>query len=239
MARGKDSLRRRPQGYLERTHRPLNCLVFVLPLLAAYELGAAFLGHRLLAVKHLYELLEVFGATGRLLPPLLVVAVLLIWHVLTRQGWRVDWRVLPGMLAESALLMVPLLLLMIVTDRALTAPAQAAGTGSHAALAGEKLLRSAGAGVYEEFLFRLAAIGLFLLLTVDVVSGPRKPMVSAAVILTSVLFSLYHFVGGTFDGYRFVFRALAGAYLAGLYITRGFGIAVGTHACYNVFVAVI
>jgi len=224
-------------GYLDKTHRPLNCLMFILPLLTAYEAGALFFPGRLLATQHLAALLRLFGATASFLPPLGVLVVLLLWHIFSRQRWRVDAAAVAGMAAESVLCMVPLVLMNVLVGRLRAAAASAGGDGK--ALAAEILI-GVGAGIYEEFLFRLAGIGLFLLLCVDIVHGPKRPMVTAAVILTSVLFALYHFLGPTtFEGTLFVFYALAGAYLAGLYIARGFGVAVGTHACYNIVVALL
>lgn len=221
-------------GYLERTHRPLNCLLFILPLLTAYEVGSLFYRDRLLAPSHLAALLELFGATARILPPLLVVTVLLIWQGLCHQKWRADGDALAGMVVESLLGVLPLIGLGALMYRLFGPVALSAGTAAEAALAA-RILSGIGAGIYEEFLFRLAAIGLILFIGVEVLRGPKRPMVVVAVVAASVLFSLYHFLGpGTFNWQRFVFRAIAGAYLALLYVGRGFGIAVGAHACYNV-----
>jgi hypothetical protein len=41
-----------------------------------------------------------------------------------------------------------------------------------------------------------------------------------------------------YSNYLFLFRLTAGIYFALLYHLRGFGIAVGAHACYNVMVSV-
>lgn len=236
MAKATANLRKAATGYLEKTHHPLNCLMFILPLLTAYEVGALFFRNRLLATDHLAQLLKLFGATARFLPALVIVAVLLTWQILSRQKWHADAASLLGMAAESILWMVPLVALHALTSRLFSLPALAAGGGSSEAAA--EILTGIGAGVYEEFLFRLAAISLVLLLCVDVLRAPKKPMVAAAIVVTSVLFSLYHFLGaGSFNGYQFAFRAFAGAYLAALYILRGFGITVGAHACYNVFAA--
>jgi membrane protease YdiL (CAAX protease family) len=162
--------------------------------------------------------------------------VLLAWQILTRAKWHADADALLGMAAESVLWTIPLVALHALTWKLFSVPALTAGDEStHLAV---EILTGIGAGVYEEFLFRLAAISLLLLVSVDVLRGAKRPMVAVAVVLTSVLFSLYHFIGPeSFDGYKFVFRAAAGAYLAGLYILRGFGVAVGAHACYNVAVA--
>lgn len=234
MAKAAANFRKAATGYLEKTHHPLNCLVFILPLLTAYEVGALFFRNRLLATDHLAQLLKLFGATARFLPAVVIVVVLLAWQILSRKQWHADADALLGMAAESILWMIPLVALHALTWRLFSVPALAAGGGSGQAAV--EILTGIGAGVYEEFLFRLGAISLFLLLCVDVLRAPKKPTVAAAVLLTSVLFSLYHFLGaGTFNGYQFAFRAFAGAYLATLYILRGFGITVGAHACYNVF----
>jgi membrane protease YdiL (CAAX protease family) len=58
---------------------------------------------------------------------------------------------------------------------------------------------------------------------------------------SAILFSIAHHLGPygqTYSNYLFIFRLLAGLYFALLYELRGFGIVVGTHACYNVMVSV-
>ena len=236
MAPAQSNLHRSAAGYLQRTRRPLTCLLFVLPLLVAYEVGAIFFGHRLLANEHLRELLGLFGATGWFLPPFLVVVVLFVWHVVSKQRWQADVRTLLGMALESVLWALPLVMLAEVMSRLKGAGGLLAGVGQRGPAVG--VLSGIGAAVYEEFLFRLAGIALFLLLTVDAARLPRRAMLVLAVIITSVLFSLYHFIGAEgFSTFRLVLRSLAGAYLAVVYIYRGFGIAVGAHACYDAVVA--
>ena len=97
-----------------------------------------------------------------------------------------------------------------------------------------------GAGIYEEFGFRLAGMSLVLFVCVDLLGLPKSHTAVVGVVLTSVAFSLYHFLGSeSFLWPVFFFRATAGVYLASLYIARGFGIAVGAHALYNIVVASI
>jgi len=224
-------------GYLDRTHRPLNCLVFVLPLLAAYEAGAAFFGEQLRASVDMTAALKLFGASGVLWPAAVVVGVLLGWHVWTRQRWHVDAEALVGMAVEGVLWTAPLLLMDKVLSRLAASVAMTALAGQDDRAV--KVLVGVGAGVYEEFLFRLAGLGLFILVCVKWIKAPRKPTIIAGAVVTGILFSLYHFVGGkTFDGLQFVFYAAAGGYLAALYVFRGFGVAVAVHAFYNVVVAV-
>jgi hypothetical protein len=61
----------------------------------------------------------------------------------------------------------------------------------------------------------------------------------AGVILSSLLFSLAHYVGplgDAFSVYSFTFRFFAGMFFAGVLLVRGFGIAAGTHAAYDMLV---
>jgi len=62
-----------------------------------------------------------------------------------------------------------------------------------------------------------------------------------AALVQAALFSAAHHLGPygePFNNYVFVFRTLAGLYFAFLFQLRGFGVAVGAHACYDVVVGV-
>jgi membrane protease YdiL (CAAX protease family) len=62
-----------------------------------------------------------------------------------------------------------------------------------------------------------------------------------AALASATLFSTAHHVGPygqPYSNYLFLFRLAAGLYFALLYHLRGFGIAVGAHACYNVLVSI-
>jgi hypothetical protein len=64
------------------------------------------------------------------------------------------------------------------------------------------------------------------------------------IVTTSLIFSAAHYhaftLGGyAFDWYSFSFRFAAGLFFAGLFVTRGFGIAVGAHAMYDILVEII
>jgi membrane protease YdiL (CAAX protease family) len=63
-----------------------------------------------------------------------------------------------------------------------------------------------------------------------------------AAISSAVLFAAAHHFGRggePWDGYVFSFRSLAGMYFAALFHLRGFGIAVGAHAGYDVLVGLL
>jgi hypothetical protein len=63
-----------------------------------------------------------------------------------------------------------------------------------------------------------------------------------SVLLTSLLFSAAHYIGplgDAFELYSFAFRALAGIFFATLFVVRGFGIAAGAHAAYDMLVGLL
>jgi len=94
-------------------------------------------------------------------------------------------------------------------------------------------------GATQSTILALKAIGL-----------PLKASAGVAIAATSLVFALAHYQwdfhlaglhfatpnGDVFDWYSFSFRALAGGFFSLLFVCRGFGIAVGAHALYDVLV---
>lgn len=102
------------------------------------------------------------------------------------------------------------------------------------------LVISSGAGFHEELVFRglFFAGGAVLLVALGM---SRVRALVAAALVSSLLFSLAHYVGPLGDPFAlssFVFRALAGLYLALVFHFRGFAVAAWTHALYDVGVLV-
>jgi len=226
------------RGYIRQAQRPLNCLLFILAPLVLYQSFAMRYGTQLLAPRDLGRLLAYFGATDWVLPPALIVAVLLIQHALHRYKWTFQPSALLGMLAESFVWVLPMLALSHFTSNSMAATTRAAPSDFS-----RQVLQGLGAGIYEEFIFRLVLIGLILLVLVEVLEFRKDASAVVAIFAQAVLFSLYHLshaqVTGTapFPWSPFVFRMFAGAYLGGLYVLRGYGVTVGTHAVWNIYVA--
>jgi membrane protease YdiL (CAAX protease family) len=91
--------------------------------------------------------------------------------------------------------------------------------------------------VYEELVFRMAVMGGLHMLISDVAGwrGPRAWIM--AMVASALLFALYHplrLADGGFDAWKFSFLLLGGGWFGTLYHWRGFGIAAGTHAAYDV-----
>ncbi len=106
-----------------------------------------------------------------------------------------------------------------------------------------QLIAYLGAGLYEELLFRLMLLppvaGLIRLFGVT-----RRRSLIAAVIVTSLVFSAAHYqiftsIGEPFEFSTFLFRFFAGVFFSVLFVNRGFGIAAGSHAFYNIFTELI
>jgi hypothetical protein len=229
--------------YWDLTHRPLQCLVFLLPMVLAYEFGMIALhgsrpGHARpsLAAKQILEwFFSLFGATGYFLPGAALIVVLIVWHLATRQPWKVNGHGLLGMAGESILLAIPLLFLNQWLP-GLRAVVLAVGGASPPPQV-ENLLLSIGAGLYEELVFRLIIITLLTMLLVDIAGMKQVGGVALAVILSSLLFAAHHYYPIGADAWsskEFAFRAAAGAYLAAVFVVRGFGLAVGCHVIYDV-----
>jgi hypothetical protein len=240
-------------GYLRQSRRPLVSLAFVVPLLLLYEGGVVILGTQ--AVRNgadvwLRQFLDTLGFSQYFLLPGLTVTLLLAWHHVARDRWQVPGIVVYGMFVECAIWALLLVALARIEGLAARFALEAGGSAETAlavpwslsargAFLG-RMLGYIGAGVYEEMLFRL-----LLLPPVACAArwlGARPELrVAGAVILTSLIFSGAHYIGphgDSFDVFTFLFRFSAGAVFAVLFIYRGFGIAAGTHALYDIFVGI-
>jgi hypothetical protein len=228
-------------SYWDVTHRPLQCLVFLMPLVLAYEIGMALLHGQFpleeqpgLAARQLLQwFFSLFGVKGLYLPGIAVVVALLLWQIMSEYPWRVCWHSLIGMAGESVLLAMPLLLLNELIRRS----SALAGVLTPATSAFDNLLLSVGAGIYEELVFRLIIITLLTVLLIDIGGLKQTPGVALTVILSSLMFAAHHYwpVGAdSWSSGEFAFRAAAGAYLAAVYVVRGFGLAVGCHIFYDI-----
>lgn len=228
-----------PEDYWHFTRRPLQSLAFLAPLILVYEISmamtysAAPTAQRpdLAAAQLLHWFFSLFGASWAYLPGVLLVIVLLAWHMALRLPWKIRGQALVGMGGESLLLAIPLIGLNWFLAQV--------GQGNMLQAGGpwDNLLLSVGAGIYEELVFRLIVIEFLTFVFNHVLRIKQSVGVALAVILSSLFFAMsHHSPIGTdpWDAGRFAFRSAAGAYLAAVYVLRGFGLAVGTHVVYDV-----
>lgn len=228
--------------YWEQSTEPLSCFCFVAPLLLLYELGILWLGPagmRNGADVWLRGVLADLGLVQTCVLPALTCGLLLAWHHLSRRTWQLRGEVLSGMVCES----VALGLALIVIAQVLTMFVHGSASTANVVSQSDRvphLLSYLGAGIYEELLFRLLLLS-GLIHVCGRIGMCRMHGVVFAVITSSLLFAAAHYrlffnVGLEFSWFSFAFRALAGAFFSALYLRRGFGIAVGTHAVYDILV---
>jgi len=242
---------RAEEDYWTKTRRPLSCLVFLIPLLVLYEIGIFWLGgqqpdsYRNGADYWMRTVLQEIGLVQAHLLPAIVIGLLLAWHLGGRYSWKVDSHTILGMSAESMLFAMVLIVMGQLQHMAFMEAAESAESTAVATNIGRdglhKVISFVGAGVYEEVLFRLWMLPLcYAMFYMLFRSSPWAS--GTAILVTSVLFSLAHYIGphgDTFSALTFSFRALAGGFFAVLFLFRGFGITVGAHAAYDLIVGLI
>jgi len=253
-SRGHGAISQAAAGYWAESQRPVASLVFVAPLLAVYELGVLVLGPESVrngADAWLRELLRWVGFGQYFLLPVLTVCILLSWHYTTRKPWRLSGGLLSGMVVECVLLAFCLRLILQLQATlfgAVVGPVDPSNGQAVMALEVSRTVRDTvgflGAGVYEELLFRLMllpAAGW----TLRRVGIRRRASIPLAVVVTSLMFAAAHHIGEHGLAlklaelpfwFQFTFRFMAGVFFSMLFVHRGFGIAAGTHAGYDILV---
>ena len=221
--------------YWMASQSPLTALLFILPLLILHEIGVRQFGtlpggvieYRITAFTLLNRFLHGCGASGRYLPAMAVVAILLSWHIAKGGRWVFNSGILPLMAVESLLWASPLLGIYFVFSP--HEPVFQSG-GDWKLMASLYL----GAGVYEELIFRLAAFAVLSLVLIDILRMPRKLATPLIVLTAAVGFSAYHILGTAhFPWQAFVFIALRGVHYGIIFLERGFGLTVGVHTAYD------
>jgi hypothetical protein len=231
--------------YWSATRAPRYSLLFVFPLLLAYE-GVAWLlsgyegvrnGADVL-LKSLFLLLG--GAYG-----LRAFAVVLVGTglVLVIRDWRASGAPRPRWFAGMALESVVYATMFggvtsVLTGLLLRGPAVLAQGQSVAFSLPTQVMVSLGAGIYEELLFRVLLVSVLARLAAGLFGWRPWAAGGFAAVTGALVFSAFHYIGPLGDRLEltsFVFRAVAGLLLSGLFLLRGFGIAAWTHALYDVF----
>jgi hypothetical protein len=243
--------------YWTATKHPWACVLFVLPLLATYEVGLYVLGQYDLrngadawlrwALSEV-SISPVYGA------PCLLILVLMAWGLVRREGRPSDkLGVWLGMVGESAGFAVLLLGLcqgfwglLQRADHVLGQPSHRIALLNWSVSEPEpmwgQVVSYLGAGIYEETLFRLLLFAGLIQLFAWSETKTSALAIGLAAFASALLFAGAHHVGPNgdpFSVYVLAFRTFAGLYFAGLYYARGFGIAVGAHAGYDVLVGLI
>jgi len=215
----------------------LGHLILVAPVFLLYHIGLLVSPRSANGVDPITRLLGLvvgWSATAYLaiMAGFILIYGLVVWYL--RKKGRFDPRWFSWVLLESgcyALIMGPLTNLLLDQMHLLGRAIEKMGPL-------DRVVASAGAGFYEELVFRLA--GLSLLLWMSGQHNMRRGLaVPLAVFLTSFVFSLVHYVGpgaDVFTSASFAFRLVLGVFLSTIFLSRGFSTAVYTHFLYDVYV---
>jgi hypothetical protein len=246
-----DALARVRDGYFEASRRPLETLFFLLPMVVLYEVGLSrwlTRGGEIVTNKahggvvRLFEIAGVrpdsVGVPLLALPAAGLLATIVAWQLIGRFPWSMRWSAVAGMWLESALLALPLIPLGLLSS--------GAGRGLMGAMAGpaieemdrtSRALMAVGAGVYEELVFRMGIMSAVHMLLSDVAEWKGAGAWITAMVVAAVLFALYHPVDGLQGAalwWRHGFMLAAGLWFGTVFHWRGFGVAAGTHALYDI-----
>ena len=228
-----------PDSYWTRSESPLTGLAFLLPLLVLYEWGTRhYAQSTIIAFSLLQRFCSLLNARDSLILPIAVVVTLLGWHIAKRDPLRVVPSDLFIMVFESAILAIPLLVLWFAASPLIMRWTLC--SSDRAALRCSSVIPCIGAGIYEEFMFRLVGLSLLSFIFLDVLQL-AKPLALALMVLSSAIaFSAYHYLGyEAYSSPTFIFRVIAGVYFAAVFICRGYAVSCGTHASYDIIVVLL
>jgi membrane protease YdiL (CAAX protease family) len=232
------------RGYLEHSRELSTSLVLVIPLFFFYQVGILLTGGLRNGVDFVTDLVllasggNILGYVG--FNVVVLLGFLLALNTLRKKGMHP--RLIPWMLLEStvyALLLGSVVVSIIQTiglGGLLAAGADATKPQEMSFLG--KLVMSAGAGLYEEIVFRLFLMGGLFLAATKILGLSRFVGAILAILASSVLFSAAHHIAEPFTMSAFTFRVFAGVLFAVIYQWRGLAIAAYTHALYDVWVMV-
>ena len=229
-------------SYLLKSRTSFYSFLFTLPLFFLYEVNILFLSWDDILVvrngadflmRNILESFDIYGLYGLGLVFFLGLSVTYIFFIKEDQQQEVNVNFLFIMLAESILWSVVLYFLLFKFMVLLMNPV------------GKSILQQVtlaiGAGIYEEFLFRVLLIASLSGILGFVFMWDKTFKNIIAVVLSGGIFSAFHFMGEYGDFFSmelFLIRFFAGLILGVLYMYRGFGITAYTHSIYDLIVLI-
>ena len=229
-------------SYLLKSRTSFYSFLFTLPLFFLYEVNILFLSWDDILVvrngadflmRNILESFDIYGLYGLGLVFFLGLLVTYIFFIKEDQQQEVNVNFLFIMLAESMLWSVVLYFLLFKFMVLLMNPV--------GKIILQQVTLAIGAGIYEEFLFRVLLIAGLSGILGFVFMWDKTFKNIIAVVLSGGIFSAFHFMGEYGDFFSmelFLIRFFAGLILGVLYIYRGFGITAYTHSIYDLIVLI-
>lgn len=241
--------------YFIETKKFYYSFFFVLPFLIIYEIGLwqNLLGMKLNGADALlrfffYFLFSIVGihATKWVVGGIVFFLLLIFIYYLVQNKIKIRWHFLGVMVFESIVIAFLLsIAISFVLNRKLPVLFSFQVNPSiqeQLQLNGfstfwSKIVASFGAGIFEEFLFRVIALRVLYSIFSRYNQSAFSQDVSAAVkaiFFGSFIFTLMHIGAlGSIGGYFSIF--LASVFLSAIYIKRGYGIVAISHSFYDIF----
>ena len=224
--------------YLTRSRNLPKSFLFILPLLAFYEIGIVIYGTE---TKNAADVLvkkpfEIFGDSASLAFNSLIIIISFCSIFYVEKKKRLSCGIFIPMLFES---MVYGFFLGYVTLFFVHGYLPFDITNSYAQNFIKGVIISLGAGIYEEILFRMLLLSLLYFIIIKALR--INPIIGSlcSILICASIFSIMHYTGASGDSFSissFSFRLVAGIVLSAIFIFRGLGIAVYTHAIYDILV---
>lgn len=253
-------------SYFRDSRNAIYSFCLALPFVLIYEIGVYKSHHHMLNGGDwlLRALMNLFSPEHVPFASLGVLAmVFLAYQFIRNDSLKVRPAVLFGLSVESflyAVILIPLAAWSVAylqhlgqpatpvtqfapanTPQAYIAQASQLSAAVHPAEPADRwtdIVLFCGAGVYEELVFRVLALwslfGIGKLLKLA-----KWVNVLQAAVGSALIFSLFHYYPPgpyPFDWATFTYRALAGLYFTTIVYTRNFGVAVASHAMYDIMV---
>lgn len=230
--------------YFKRSRSPFYSLIAALPLLLTYEILIFSINHSDIQglrngadiiFKQIFTLFNIYGFYG--IGFVILLAFSLIYYFSgDAKTIRLEPKFLLLMLLESICYAFLLYWIMQNLGRYLLNSAPPTANLKF------QIVLALGAGVYEEFIFRVILITGFLFFFKDLLR--LHPLIAGAlaVMLAAGFFTAFHYLGPYADPFNLrsgLFRLVAGILLGLIFLTRGYGISAYAHTFYDLILIIL
>ena len=229
-------------SYFIQTKSSFYSFLFTIPLFIIYEIGIIFLSKDDIIVvrngadflmRAILESFGIFGLYGLGAIFLIGFIVTYVFFLGDKDSSDIKTEYLFIMVFESVVWAILLYILLSKFMVLLMIPI--------GKVVLQQVILAVGAGIYEEFLFRVLLISGLSSIIVFVFLWEERGANIAALIIAAAIFSGFHFMGEYGDYFTmelFLLRFFAGIIVGILYYARGFGITAYAHSIYDLIVLI-
>jgi membrane protease YdiL (CAAX protease family) len=222
------------QQYFTETNTYVYSLIIILPLILLYETAVLSINRHSLRDIHILAnelIVLIFEKIGfgyvSVIPAFLVLGTLFILQMHSKKKWEAKFSNILLMYFESVVYgAIFFLIAALIYQKGLTFEFPYP----------RHIWASIGAGIYEEYIFRLLLLSSIFYIFKTWLKVENKRNVYAAIIISAVCFAAFHYLldSSGFELKDFLVITAAGIYFGFVFFGRGYGVAAGTHIVYNI-----